>query len=132
MEFFRVVPIQINESELKERTLFQQLENVSSQIIPLEGKNENEITVGTIWGEFTLTRYEISGGVRFALKECPNALTWTLTTGFSPSKEHIVIHLTINRTRKNPEFISELKDFLDDMVESLQDKIPSSAAPVLI
>ena len=64
--------------------------------------------------EFTLERSMVKGGLRFALIECPNALCWTLTTGFPPKRDAIEIHLTINRTRKHEEFIEEINDFLND------------------
>lgn len=45
------------------------------------------------------------GGVRFWVPDCPNALAWTVTTGYPPYPERIVIHATINRTDHNREFI---------------------------
>jgi hypothetical protein len=62
---------------------------------------------------------EIKGGVRFSLLECPNALCWTITTGYPPDRNSIIIHLTINRTKKQEEFIDEINEFLDDMSSKL-------------
>ncbi len=53
-------------------------------------------------------------GVRFTLLDCPNALSWTITTGFSPEKNKIVVHCTINRTEKPTEFIEEINEFLNE------------------
>ena len=60
------------------------------------------------------------GGVRFALLDCPNALAWTITTGYPPAREKIVIHLTINRERKPQEFIEEIEQFLKDLETGLE------------
>jgi len=46
------------------------------------------------------------------LLDCPNALQWTITTGFPPEENKIVLHCTINRTQKSDEFIEEIEDFL--------------------
>jgi hypothetical protein len=53
------------------------------------------------------------------LLDCPNALSWTITTGFPPDREKIIIHCTINRIQKSTPFIEELKDFLDEWEEGL-------------
>ena len=58
-----------------------------------------------------MSRSEIKGGIRFALLACPNALCWTITTGFPPEPESIVIHLTINRQQINQEFVEEIDEF---------------------
>ena len=55
------------------------------------------------------------GGVRFSMLNCPNALAWTITTGYPPAREKIIVHLTINRERKQEEFIEEIQLFLEDL-----------------
>ena len=70
--------------------------------------------VGTAWGEFTVQWDKINGGVRFSMLECPNAVAWTITTGFPPDRDKIVLHLTINRMKKHHDFIQETNNFLDD------------------
>jgi len=54
------------------------------------------------------------------LVECPNALTWTITTGILPEPDVIVIHLTINRQKQMESFIEEIEEFLDDQSICLQ------------
>ena len=62
-----------------------------------------------------MTSYDkIKGGVRFTLIDCPNALSWTITTGFPPERNKIILHATINRTQKPDEFIEEVDEFLDE------------------
>ena len=114
MEFFRIVKVKTDEESLQQHLTLDALENFSNVIFPLEEPSGSEVEIGGIWGEFTLTRSVIKGGVRFALVECPNALCWTVTTGYPPDRNAIVVHLTINRKRKLPEFLEEVQEFLDD------------------
>lgn len=114
MEFFRIINTQIDEQDIKNTLDFNSLELMSSQLFLLESLNNSQAKIGSLWGEFTLTRQEIKGGLRFSLLECPNALTWTITTGYEPAPNSIVVHLTINRKEKDQEFLEEIKDFMDD------------------
>jgi hypothetical protein len=86
----------------------------------LEEPQGNDVEIGGIWGEYTLNRAVIKGGIRFSLVECPNALCWTITTGYPPERNSVVVHLTINRKRKHPEFLEEIEEFLEDHCTCLE------------
>ena len=58
--------------------------------------------------------------------DCPNALAWTVTTGFPPARDKIVVHLTINRERKQAEFIEEIQAFLEDLENGLLEYFSAS------
>jgi len=118
MEYFRIVDVKATEDVLKEKLTLQNLEDFCLSIFPLDDGVEI-CKIGGMWGEFTLRKDEIMGGVRFSMLDCPNALAWTVTTGYPPAREKIVIHLTINRQRKQAEFVDEIEAFLDDHVEGL-------------
>jgi hypothetical protein len=120
MEFFRVVKAKTTEQLIQKHLIPENLENISNELFGLSAPEENALKVGGIWGEFTLSKSRIKGGVRFALVECPNALCWTITTGYPPDRDSIVIHLTINRQRKRPEFIDEIHEFLNDHCSMLE------------
>ena len=115
MEYFRIVEVKTTEEHLQKSLVLSKLEEMSTQIFNLDYPDEGEVNIGGIWGEFTLSRSKIKGGLRFSLLECPNALCWTITTGYPPDPESIIIHLTINRQQKNQEFLEEIDDFLDDL-----------------
>jgi hypothetical protein len=53
--------------------------------------------------------------------DCPNALAWTITCGYPPTRDKIVIHLTINREQKPQEFIEEINEFLDGWMKGLEE-----------
>jgi len=114
MEFFRIIEVKTTESHILNKLNLIDLEMMSNEFFPLDEPTETKANIGGIWGEFTLSRYIIKGGLRFALDECPNALAWTVTTGYPPDRDAIVVHLTINRQRKQQEFIDEINIFLDD------------------
>jgi len=120
MEYFRIINLKSTEQNIQNRLTLSNLNVLSTEIFNLGEPSEKESNIGGIWGEFTLSRSKIKGGIRFSLIECPNALCWTITTGYAPDPESIIIHLTINRQEKNEEFIEEITEFLDDICVNLQ------------
>jgi len=118
MEFFRIIDIQTNVDWIQEHITIENLEKITETNFIMERKGDDAL-IGTLWGEFDLSYDKINGGVRFALTSCPNALAWTITTGFPPERNKLIIHATINRTQKPQEFIDEVNDFLDDWEEGL-------------
>ncbi len=109
------------EDHIQKSLELNNLDEISTEIFNLDVQGQEVSNIGGIWGEFTLSRSEIRGGIRFALLECPNALCWTITTGFPPEPESIVIHLTINRQQTNQEFIEDIEEFLADHCVRLED-----------
>ncbi len=120
MEFFRSIKIKTQDQNIQDALTIENLELMSNELFVIGNQNKTEADIGGIWGEFTLTRNLIRGGLRFALVECPNALTWTITTGFQPNPDAIIIHLTINRQQQEEAFIEEIEAFLDDHSHCLQ------------
>jgi hypothetical protein len=119
MEFFRILKIKTRESDIQAALTLENLSSMSNEIFVVGNQDKKEADIGGIWGEFTLARSEVKGGLRFALLECPNALAWTITTGFPPDPYSIILHLTINRQEKESSFIEEVEEFLDDHMDCL-------------
>jgi hypothetical protein len=113
MEFLRIVDLHADQKWIQDNIKIDNLERITETNFVLEKKGMDAL-IGTLWGEFDLSYDKINGGVRFALTSCPNALAWTITAGFPPDREKLIIHATINRTRKPQEFIDEINEFLDD------------------
>jgi hypothetical protein len=113
MEFFRIINKQVSEAVIQKNILPDTLEEFTESMFVLEKGNPN-FKGATLWGEFEISFDKIKGGVRFALIDCPNALAWTITTGFPPERTKIVLHATINRTQKPAEFLEEIEDFLNE------------------
>lgn len=121
MEFFRIIDVNTDEQTIQTRLTLDNLEFLTTDIFVIGKQNNTEAEIGGVWGEFTLTRNEIKGGVRFALVECPNALAWTVTTGYAPNPQAIIIHLTINRQVITDSFNEEINEFLNDQMDCLQE-----------
>ncbi|MBF0589446.1 MAG: hypothetical protein HQL53_09970 [Magnetococcales bacterium] len=68
----------------------------------------------TIWWEFEILRIAISGGYRFVMPGCHNAITWSVTTGYDPHPEKTTIHVTIHRPNQDPDFVETLVDFTEE------------------
>jgi len=120
MEFFRIIKVKIQDKIIQDKLTIANLESISNELFVIGNQNTTEAEIGSVWGEFTLTRSLIRGGMRFALVECPNALAWTITTGIKPDRDVIVIHLTINRKEQTVDFIQEIEAFLDDQCSCLE------------
>jgi len=112
MEFYRTVDIQTSETKIRERINISSISDIYSDLIVLGGEKDI-FRIGSFWGEFTLRRDEIMGGIRFSMLDCPNAIAWTITTGYPPARNKVIIHLTINRPEKPKEFIAEINELLD-------------------
>ena len=120
MEFFRIINLKTQDKSIQEKLTIANLESISHELFVIGNQNTTEAEIGSVWGEFTLIRSLIRGGMRFALVECPNALAWTITTGIKPDPDVIVIHLTINRKEQTVDFIQEIEAFLDDQCSCLE------------
>jgi len=121
MEFFRIINTRTSETAIQNEINTNSIPEINPDIIILDG-NEEQFQIGSLWGEFTIRRDNIKGGIRFSMLDCPNALAWTITTGYPPEREKTILHLTINRTQKPPEFIEEIEEFLESWVVGLEER----------
>ena len=120
MEFFATASISASVNDLQRRMTISDLPRwcVSIQTVLSDEGSRGEIYC--VWGEFRVHREQIRDGVRFTLPGCPNALQWTVTTGQLPNPQHCVIHLTINRTEHDQDFIDSNQQFVDDWKAGLE------------
>ena len=120
MEFFRIIDKQATEQIIQDKIHPQSLEDFTESMLFIEESN-SDFQGLTLWGEFLISYDKIKGGVRFTLKDCPNGLSWTITTGFPPERNKIVLHSTINRTQKPEEFLEEIKEFMDEWEQGIKE-----------
>lgn len=119
MEFFKYINVQTTEDQLRKNLDFENLAHLCTNVFLMNSK-DNIAQIGGIWGDFSLQKDFIKGGVRFSLLECPNALTFTFTTGYPPKPKQVVLHLTINRKTISGEFTEEIEDFMLDWKEGFE------------
>ena len=101
MEFFKLVEVSTTEKVIREKLTLGNLEQFCESIFALD-ENADVCLTGGMWGEFTVRRDPIMGGIRFSMLNCPNALAWT-----------------INRERKQEEFVEEIHLFLEDLANGI-------------
>jgi len=120
MEFFKIIDKQVTQEIIQDKIYPQSVENFTETMLFIEGHN-NDFKGLTLWGDFLISYDKINGGVRFTLKDCPNGLSWTITTGYPPDGNKIVLHSTINRTQKPEEFLNEIKEFMDEWEKGIKE-----------
>jgi len=113
MEYFRIIDKKTSQELIQKKINPKSVEDFTETMMFLES-HKNHFKGITLWGEFIISYDQINGGVRFTLLDCPNALSWTITTGYPPERNAIVLHATINRTQKPEEFVEEIIDFLNE------------------
>lgn len=119
MEFFASVRTAMDADALFNRLTVENLPQWCAGIDAVLEHAGDEGRIYCLWGEFTVRRERIRGGVRFTLPGCPNALAWTITTGLPPDPENVVIHCTINRSFHDPGFIESIESFVADWAVGL-------------
>lgn len=122
MEFFYIVDRSSTEETIRTKLSLKDLNQFSDQMFLLDQPTTEDLAqIGSVWGTFNLRRHEIKGGLRFVLEDCPNALCWTITTGYPPAPDRMVLHLTINRKEITQDFYEEIEEFLENHAALLKD-----------
>ena len=125
MEFFATADVRASVAELQRRLTITDLSHWCASISEVFNDVGAYGEIYCVWGQFRVNREMIRDGVRFTLPGCPNALQWTVTTGQPPEPEKVVIHLTINRTEHDPDFIDSNRQFVTDWQAGLETYWPA-------
>lgn len=122
MEFFATIDRPLTAEELTRHLTVGTLPDWCDAFAEVTADSEDEGAGDTLWGHFRVVRTPIRGGVRFALTDCPNALAWTVTAGYPPAPEGVVIHATIARTEADtdPDFAESIQEFVEAWQRGLQ------------
>ncbi len=119
MEFFRELPLETDQENLRRVVVLSALPELCREIGAVHDIDGDNARIACLWGSFEVQRMPIRGGVRLALPTCPNALAWTVTAGLPPRPDRVVLHATINRRQHDPDFIESIEDFLDAWAEGI-------------
>jgi len=114
MEFFATTTIPASPADLQRRLTIGELPRWCASIEKVLSDAQSSGEIYCVWGAFDTNREEMRNGVRFSFPGCPMALQWTVTTGHQPNPQQTVIHLTINRTEQDQDFIDSVRKFVDD------------------
>lgn len=120
MEFFATADIRASVADLQLRLTIAALPRWCASVSEVLMDEGDRGEIYCVWGQFAVNREEIRDGMRFTLPGCPNALQWTVTTGQPPDPGKVVIHLTINRTEHDPDFVDSNRQFVADWKAGLE------------
>jgi hypothetical protein len=120
MEFFATTIIPASVADLQRRLTISELPHWCASIEKVLSDAQSSGEIFCVWGTFHVNREDLRDGVRFSLPDCPNAFQWTVTTGHKPDPRQTVIHLTINRTEQDQDFIDSIRKFVTDWKAGLE------------
>jgi hypothetical protein len=133
MEFFEIADASLTPELIRERVTIDALPDVCDEIDGLdEPEDLGRVVYFLQWGRYHIRRDPVMGGVRFWVPDCPNALAWTVTTGYPPAPDKVVLHATFNRPDHEPEFIEATKALLAAFKQGLErgvDGLPPASEP---
>ena len=129
MEFFRTVAAATDAEQLQRKLTIEELPRWCRAIDEVLSCQGEEGEIYCLWGQFPVRREMIEGGVRFTLPSCPNALQWTATTGGAPEPDIVQLHLSINCTAHEPDFIESIEHFLDAWRDGLANGLEGTPLP---
>lgn len=121
MEFFATAGVRTDVLELQRRLSISEFPRWCASVSEVFCDDGGRGEIYCVWGRFRVHREDIRDGVRFTLPGCPNALQWTVTTGQSPEPNKVVVHLTINRSEHDPDFIESNQQFVIDWCAGLEE-----------
>jgi hypothetical protein len=129
MEFFEFANVPTTQEEIRNKVSIDTLPFFCEEIEAVDAAEElGRVIYFRHWGRFHLRQENVMGGVRFSVPDCPNALAWTVTTGYPPYPEKIVLHATINRLEHDAEFIDATKALLTTLKTGLEKNFHSEPA----
>ena len=121
MEFFATADVVATVAELQRRLSITDLPRWCASVDKTLSDAGDRGEIYCVWGGFLVHREEIRDGLRFTLPGCPNALQWTVTTGQPPNPDQVVVHLTINRTGHDSDFVDSNRQFVADWKRGLEE-----------
>lgn len=126
MEFFSEIRHpHLDIPALKNLLTIDNLPSLCASISSATPDSDNGGNIYCLWGAFSLRRDEIRKGVRYALLDCPHALTWTITA--DEANEALIVHCTIDKTQPDPEFAESIEMFISDWSDGMRNALARQA-----
>lgn len=121
MEFFEFANVATTQEAITKKVISKNLPFYCEEIEAVTDEGQRDLVVYfSHWGRFSIRSEEIMGGIRFSIPDCPNALTLSVTTGYPPHPDKIVIHSTINRTYHDNDFIEGIQSLIKALKSGLE------------
>jgi hypothetical protein len=120
MEIITKAQVRISEADLQRYIDVKNLPEWCAAIKEVLSHQGSRGEIRTAWGEATIHRELINGGVRFSCPTNPHAMQWTVTVEAARPSE-VLLHLTTNRTAHETEEQERLALFVTDWRAGLED-----------
>lgn len=126
MEFFSGIPHpHLDVPALKNLLTIDNLPSLCASISSATSDSDDAGNIYCLWGAFSVRRDEIRNGVRYALLDCPHALTWTITA--DETNEALIVHCTIDKAQPDPEFAESIEMFVSDWSDGVRNALTGQA-----
>ena len=120
MEIFGRALVRISEADIQRHIDVGNLPEWCASIEEVIANQGSRGEIRTAWGEATIHRELINGGVRFSCPNSPHAMQWSITVDPARPGE-VLVHLTTNRTAHEAEVQERLELFVTDWRAGLED-----------
>lgn len=120
MEIFARAQVRIPEADLQRHIDVGNLPEWCASIEEVLTAQGSRGEIRTAWGEATIHRELINGGIRFSCPNNPHAMQWSITVNRARPGEALV-HLTTNCVAHEGDDMDELELFVTDWRAGLED-----------
>ena len=119
MEIYTKALVRISEADLQRYIDVNNLPEWCASIEEVLSTQGSRGEIRTAWGEATIHRELINGGVRFSCPNNPHAMQWSITVNGARPAE-VLIHLTTNCAEHSAEEQKKLEGFVSNWRAGLE------------
>ena len=120
MEIYAKAQVRISEADLQRYIDVNNLPEWCASIEEVLSTQGSRGEIRTAWGEATIHRELINGGVRFSCPNNPHAMQWTISVDAARPAE-VLLHLSTNRSAHQAEEQERMELLLTDWRAGLED-----------
>ncbi|MDH5786359.1 MAG: hypothetical protein OEZ16_12240 [Chromatiales bacterium] len=120
MEIYGRAQVRIAEADLQRYIDVNNLPEWCASIEAVVSHQGSRGEIRTSWGEATIHRELINGGVRFSCPNNPYAMQWSITTDPAHPSE-VLVHLSTNRTAHEAQDLERMELLVTDWRAGLED-----------
>ena len=129
MELYARAQVRIPEGDLQRYIDVNNLPEWCNAIEEVLETHGSRGEIRTAWGEASIHRELISGGVRFSCPNNPDAMQWSITADKAKPSE-VLVHLTTNREQHSSEDQEHMELLVADWRAGLEDWPQRRAAKI--
>lgn len=120
MEIYGKAQVRISEADLQRFIDVANLPEWCASIEEVLSAQGSRGEIRTAWGEATIHRELINGGIRFSCPNNPHAMQWSITSAAANPSE-VLIHLSTNRSAHEADEQERMELLVTDWRAGLED-----------